>query len=53
MVASEHVVRIVETVRTPMNFYIFLQLCNGGDLKELMVSKSWKVTPKIVHQIMS
>lgn len=34
---SAHVVRVKEFLVTPNNFYVFMEFCEGGSLKELLV----------------
>jgi hypothetical protein len=34
-----------KAIKTESRFYIFIELCNGGDMKELMELKHWKMKP--------
>jgi len=43
MSSSNYVVKIRKAIETPDNFYIFMEYCNGGDLKALMEAKKWKI----------
>ena len=43
LVENRFVVRLRKAIETPDKFYCFLEYCNGGDLKELMDAKNWKV----------
>ena len=50
--ASQYVVKIRRAIETPDNFYIFMEYCNGGDLKDLLDAKGWKLSYNIIHKIM-
>ena len=51
-VVSPSVVRMIKAIKTDSRYYIFIEFCNGGDLKELMELKQWKVAPEVIHRIM-
>ena len=51
-IASQFICKVFHTVKTPKNYYIFLELCNGGDLKVLMEAKDWKLSPNVIRKIM-
>lgn len=36
MCKSDNVIRLHEVVETKNTYYLFLQYCNGGDLKDLL-----------------
>ena len=36
---NEHIVRFVETLKTPNNFYFVYEYCNGGTLDGLLRQK--------------
>ena len=42
-----------KAIKTDARYYIFMEFCNGGDLKELMEAKAWKITPTIIQTIMA
>ena len=42
-----------KAIETTDRFYIFMEYCNGGDLKELMEAKNWDVHPSIIQRIMA
>jgi serine/threonine protein kinase len=37
-----------KAIKTDARFYIFMEYCNGNDLKDLMEVKNWKLSPEIV-----
>jgi len=41
-----------KAIKTDARYYIFMEFCNGNDLKELMEIKGWKLHPSIVQKIM-
>ena len=41
-----------KAIKTDARYYIFMEFCNGSDLKELMEVKKWKITPNIIQKIM-
>ena len=40
-----------KAIKTDSRYYIFMEYCNGSDLKEIMELKSWKVKPQIIQII--
>jgi serine/threonine protein kinase len=51
-VISDYVVRMKKAIKTDARYYIFMEFCNGHDLKEIMEMKLWKLDPTIVQKIM-
>lgn len=51
-VISNFVVRMKKAIKTDARYYIFMEFCNGHDLKEIMEMKLWKLDPCIVQKIM-
>lgn len=41
-----------KAIKTDSRYYIFMEFCNGNDLKELMEMKGWKLSPQVVQKIM-
>ena len=41
-----------KAIKTEKRYYIMMEFCNGGDLKELMDAKLWKISPTTVQKIM-
>ena len=41
-----------KAIKTENSYYIFMEMCNGNDLKDLMDCKSWKLQPEVIHKIM-
>ena len=41
-----------KAIKTDARYYIFMEFCNGSDLKELMELRSWKVSPSVIQVIM-
>lgn len=41
-----------KAIKTDARYYIFMEFCNGSDLKELMEVRQWKLSPAIVQIIM-
>ena len=41
-----------KAIKTDARYYIFMEFCNGSDLKELMEVRQWKLSPNIVQIIM-
>ena len=50
-ISSSYVVKLRKAIETPDRFYIFLEYCNGGDLKDLFEAKQWKVPMQCIHKI--
>lgn len=44
-VESDFCVKIEEAIKTDSRWYIFMEFCNGHDLKELLEAKKWKLEP--------
>lgn len=51
-VLSQYVVKMRKAIKTDARYYIFMELCNGNDLKEVMDLKNNKISPSIVQTIM-
>ena len=49
---SPYVVRLRRAIKTDSRYYIFIDYCNGGDMKDLMELKRFNVDPKVIHKIM-
>ena len=41
-----------KAVETDEKYYIFMEYCNGSDIKTLMDAKDWDLAPSIIHKIM-
>ena len=50
--SSLYVVKVRRAVEAPDRFYIFMEYCNGGDLKDLFEAKNWDVNFTNIHKIM-
>jgi hypothetical protein len=37
-----------KAIKTDARYYMFIEFCNGGDLKELMELKDWKIDPSVI-----
>lgn len=44
--------QLKKAIKTDSRYYIFMEFCNGNDLKELMEVKGWKIAPETVQKIM-
>ena len=42
-IVSPYVVSFRKAFELPERFYIFLEYCNGGDLKQLLEAKKWNI----------
>jgi serine/threonine protein kinase len=42
-----------KAIKTDARYYIFMELCNGSDLKEVMELKGNKLHPSVVQIIMN
>ena len=51
MINSPYVVKVKKAIELPEKFYIFLEYCNGGDLKELLECKDWELPSCVVQEI--
>lgn len=51
-VDSQYVVKMRKAIKTDARYYIFMELCNGNDLKEVMDLKNNHLRPSIVQTIM-
>ena len=41
-----------KAIKTDSRYYIFMEFCNGGDIKELMDQKRWIIDPRAIQKIM-
>jgi len=41
-------VKLRKAIELPERFYIFMEYCNGCDLRELFEAKDWKFPPIII-----
>jgi serine/threonine protein kinase len=41
-----------KAIKTDARYYIFMEFCNGSDLKEIMEHKKNKLNPAVIHMIM-
>lgn len=37
-----------KAIKTDARYYIFMEFCNGSDLKEVMELKGWKIAPETI-----
>ena len=51
-IVSENVVQLTKAIKTDSRIYIFMDYCNGGDLKEFMEIKNQTLSPEIIRRIM-
>ena len=51
-VKSDYVVNFRKAIELPSRFYIFIEYCNGGDLRELFEAKDWKIPHRVIQKIM-
>ena len=51
-VDSDYVVKIVKAIKTDSSYYIFMECCNAGDLKDFMDLRHFNVHPEVVRIIM-
>ena len=42
-----------KAIKTERRYYMFMDYCNGVDLKELMTIKKYKVPPEVIRIILS
>lgn len=42
-----------KAIKTDRRYYMFMDYCNGADLKELMTVKKFKVEAEVVRRIVS
>lgn len=47
-ISSNFVVKMCKAIKTDARYYIFMEYCNGGDLKQLMQWKQYKITPQLI-----
>ena len=45
-------VRLKKAIKTDSRYYIFMEYCNGTDMKELFELKHWKLDPHVIQKIM-
>jgi serine/threonine protein kinase len=41
-----------KAIKTDARYYIFMEFCNGSDLKEVMDMKKNKLNPSVIHMMM-
>lgn len=51
-VESKYVVKLRKAIKTDSRYYMFMDYCNGGDMKDLMELKKFVVDPKVIQKIM-
>mmetsp|Transcript_4770 Transcript_4770/g.8171 ORF Transcript_4770/g.8171 Transcript_4770/m.8171 type:complete len:267 (+) Transcript_4770:347-1147(+) len=51
-VQSKYVVKMRKAIKTDSRYYIFMEYCNGSDLKEVMELKNYRIDPSTVQKIM-
>ena len=51
-IISENAVQLTKAIKTDNSIYIFMDYCNGGDLKDLMDMKERNLTAEVVRKIM-
>ena len=44
--------KLQKAIKTDSRYYMFMDYCNGGDLKVLMDMKSFKIEPEVTRKIM-
>ena len=49
---SQYVVKLKKAIKTDARYYMFMEYCNGGDLKDLMEIKRWSPNCDIIQTIM-
>ena len=49
---SQYVVKLKKAIKTDARYYMFMEYCNGGDLKDLMEIKRWSLNCDIIQTIM-
>jgi len=37
-----------KAIKTDSRYYILMEFCNGGDLKEVMEAKNWSLSPSAI-----
>jgi len=47
-VQSKFVVKMRKAIKTDARYYIFMEFCNGSDLKEIMEHKKNKLNPQVI-----
>lgn len=52
-VMSNYVVRLKKAIKTDARYYIFMEYCNGSDLKDVMELRNYKISPSTVQKIMN
>ncbi len=45
---SQYVTRLKKAIKTDSRYYMFMEYCNGGDLKDLMEQKNYQLPPEII-----
>ena len=53
LVQSQFATRLKKAIKTDSRYYIFMEYCNGNDLKELMELRQFKIAPETIQKIMS
>jgi serine/threonine protein kinase len=51
-VQSKYTVKIRKAIKTDSRYYIFMEHCNGSDLRDIMNLKDYDVPASIIHTIM-
>ena len=47
--SSQYVVKMRKAIKTDSRYYIFMEYCNGSDLKEVMELKKHKLGPAVIQ----
>lgn len=51
-VNSDFVVKMRKAIKTDSRYYIFMEYCNGSDMKEVMELKQWRISPAAIQKVM-
>jgi serine/threonine-protein kinase ULK/ATG1 len=50
---SDGVITLVNSVKTPSHYYIITDLCNGGDVSQLLAARGGKLPESVARKILS
>jgi len=48
LISSKHIIKLKKAIKTDQQYFMFMEYCNGGNLRELMDIKKWVLDPMVI-----
>ena len=52
LIDSKYVVKLKKAIKTDSRYFMFMEYCNGGNLRDLMEIKKFEIDPRVIKIIM-